>query len=278
MQLETFRGRELHEVVRQVREALGDDAMIVRTHARRSPAGGSVEVVAARAEEVEALRAKLDGARAAGARARGRERTGPYVVAMVGPAGAGKTAAVMRVALELAARAGRRVGLVTLDTYRVGALVEIQTYAEIAGLPAEVAYGADDAREALQRLRDRGVVVVDTPGRGFGRGSCAWVEILAALDPDETHLVVPAGLRPEVARSFRTAIPGLTPTHAFISKLDEAPSGSALMDMVEALDLPSRWVSDSPDIPHGLGPAEGKILAAVGISAADAAPSRRNAG
>ncbi|NJD17710.1 MAG: hypothetical protein FIA95_00265 [Gemmatimonadetes bacterium] len=278
MQLETFRGRELHEVIRQVRHALGDDAMIVRTHARRGAGAGSVEVVAVRAEEVEALRAKLDGARAAGSRARTRTRTGPYVVAMVGPAGAGKTAAVMRVALELAARAGRKVGLITLDTHRVGALEEIQTYSEIAGLPAEVAYGVDDAREALARLRDRDMVVVDTPGRGFGRGSCGWVEILAALDPDETHLVVPVGLRPEVARSLLSAIPGLSATHVLFSKLDEAPSGAALMEMVEALDLPSRWVSDSPDIPHGLGPAEGRILAAVGISAADAAPRRRHAG
>ena len=184
MQLESFRGTELHRVIRQVRLSLGDDAMIVHTHVARGPKGHVVEVIAAPPEAIEAFKAKLDGAKAASERAKGRKRVGPYLVALVGPAGAGKTAATMKVALNPKGVAHRKVGILTLDTYRVGALEEIQTYAEIADLPLEAAYTPADARQALQRLRDRDVVIVDTPGRGFGGGSTRWVEILEELDPD----------------------------------------------------------------------------------------------
>lgn len=278
MQLETFRGTELHKVVKQVRMALGDDAMIVRTHVTRGAKGNQVEVIAARPEDVEALRDTLDGAKAAAERAKGRKRIGPYVVALVGPAGAGKTAATMKVALNPRGVAHKKVGLLTLDTYRVGALEEIQTYAEIADLPLEAAYTPAEARLALQRMRDRDVVIVDTPGRGFGGGPTRWVEILEELDPDEIHLVVPAGLRTPVAQGLLKAIPGVRPTHVLFSKLDEVPQGMGLLELAEALAMPVRWISEGPEIPNGLAPAGPRILSALGFSPDAPTPDTLRAG
>ncbi len=270
MLLETFRGSELREVLARVRRALGDDAMLVRTQVTRRPGGHEVEVVAARAADVEQLRLRLDGARAAALRAEGRKRLGPYVLAMVGPSGAGKTTACMKVALSPAGVAHRKVGLLTLDTYRVGALDEIQTYAEIAELPVEVAYSADDALGALERLRDREVVLVDTPGRGYGAGSAEWVSALLALDPDEVHLVVPAGARPGVVRALARGLAGVAPTHVLLSKLDETPSDLPLAALADAAGLPARWVSAGPEVPSALLPAGPRILASVGLEAAEA--------
>lgn len=276
MQLETFRGPELRLVVHQIRMVLGEDAMIVRTRVVRGEEGDEVEVIAARPQDIDALKERLDGGHAAAVRAKSRKKVGPYVVALVGPAGAGKTTSLMKVALSPRGVAHRKVGLLTLDTYRVGALEEIQTYGEIADLPVEVAYGPGDARAALGRLRSRDVILVDTPGRGFGGGSTRWVEVLEALDPDEVHLVMPAGLRTDVARSFLRSIPGVRPTHVLFTKLDEVPVDAALVEMAEALALPARWVADSPDIPSGLAPAGARILSALGLGGAEAGvPGRR---
>ena len=87
MQLETFRGPELRLVVQQIRLALGEDAMIVRTRVVRGADGDEVEVIAARPEDIEALKERLDGGHAAAVRAKGRKKVGPYVVALVGPGG-----------------------------------------------------------------------------------------------------------------------------------------------------------------------------------------------
>jgi flagellar biosynthesis GTPase FlhF len=278
MQLETFRGRELHKVVKEVRRTLGEDAMIVSTRTVRRPDGDELEVVAARPEVLERFRQKLDGGRAAALRAQARKRIGPYTVALVGPAGAGKTSTALKVALHPRGVGGRRVGLITTDTYRVGALEEIQTYAEIADLPLEVVYQPTEVPAALQRLRTCEVIVVDTPGRGFGAGAAAWTDILEALDPDETHLVVPAAFRTDVAESLVSQVPGVRPTHVLFSKLDETPGPQALVELAETLELPARWVSSSPEIPGGLGVASTRILAALGIRADDDGASTRRAG
>ena len=131
---------------------------------------------------------------------------------------------------------------------------------------------------ALQRLRGRDVVIVDTPGRGFGGGPVRWVEILEELDPDEIHLVIPAGFRPEVAQALVKSIPAVRPTHVLFSKLDEVPEGPGLLKLVEAVDLPTRWVSESPEIPNGLAPAGARILSMLGLSEDEPTPDHIRAG
>jgi len=56
----------------------------------------------------------------------------------------------------------KRIGFLCLDTYRVGAVEQIRTYAEIAGLPLEVIYEAADLPMALRRLADRDLILVDS--------------------------------------------------------------------------------------------------------------------
>jgi len=257
-----------------VRSALGEDAMIVRTRVIKGAEGNITEILAAKAEWVRELQRLLDDGHDAVGGA-DRSRLGPRVIALVGPAGAGKTTSAVKMALHPRALGSRSVGILTLDTYRVGALEQIQTYAEIADLPLEVAYNPVDAHGALQRMRDREVVIVDCPGRGFGGGPAEWVKILSAIDPDETHLVVPAACRPDVARELRDALDDVQATHALFTKLDEPGANAGLVDLVEAVDLPVRWVADSPEIPGGLAPASERILAALHVPAEGASPRRR---
>jgi flagellar biosynthesis protein FlhF len=72
------------------------------------------------------------------------------VLALVGPTGAGKTTTLAKLAAHAEAFGGWKVGAITIDTYRVGALEQLQLYAEVAGFPVEVVY---DAREVTPRSR-----------------------------------------------------------------------------------------------------------------------------
>lgn len=271
MQLETFRGSEPRKVAQQVREVLGEDAMIIRTRNRKTGGREVVEVVAASAASVESFRQRLDGGRGVSERRqRGLRRVGPYVVALVGPTGAGKTTAAMKMALHPRALGQRKVGLVTLDTFRPGAVEELQTYAEIAGLPMEVLYHSQELPAALQRLRDRDVIVVDTPGRSprTDQSGAEWRRILEAMQPDEVHLVLPAGLRLDVALRVKGGLSETGITHVLFSKLDEAGGDEGLAELAQRVDLPTRWIGDGQDIPADLQPAEPRILAALGLSPA----------
>jgi flagellar biosynthesis protein FlhF len=236
---ETFRGPELRSVLEAVRRAYGDDAVILSTHS----AGGACEVIAMRAQPAASQPI------AAATRA---DR--PYLIALVGPAGAGKSTAAARLAHQLR-NDGSRVALLTLDTFRIGALEQMQLFAELLDLPLDVLYDAGGLDAVRSRMRAFDTVIIDTPGRRSGRGDAAWSPLLAALSPDEVHLVLHAGMRPDVAagmwRAWATLAPGyLLPTH-----IDELSSSADLATLLTALRQPARWLGTGPELGAPLTPA-----------------------
>src|SRR5690606_19480349 len=75
--------------------------------------------------------------------------TGCRVVAMVGPTGVGKTTTIAKLAANYRLREKKRVGLITVDTYRVAAVEQLRTYADIIDLPMEVVATPREMREAV---------------------------------------------------------------------------------------------------------------------------------
>ncbi|MBV9881218.1 MAG: hypothetical protein JO180_12015, partial [Gemmatirosa sp.] len=209
-------------------------------------------------EEIERFRARLTPA---------PER--PSVIAFVGPTGAGKTTTAIKSALHPEAFGDRRVGFITLDTYRAGAVAQLETYAQVAGLPLEVVYDAADVAPAMARLAHCDVVIVDTPGRGPKAGGDAeWQALLDAIAPDETHLVMPATTRGDVAEAVRDA--GAA-SHVLLTKLDEVPGESGVADLAARLDLPVRWIADGQAIPTDLAVGVPRLLQALGADSEAAA-------
>jgi flagellar biosynthesis protein FlhF len=260
-----FRGPDLASVGAQARAALGDDAVILGTRVSRHGGETTTEVLAAPAADVARFTRRVTAAPVT------RDAGGPFVIALVGPTGAGKTTTSIKLALHAQAFGGRAVGMVTLDTYRAGAVAQLEAYAEVARLPLEVAYDAADVRGALARLAHCDVVVVDTPGRGprATDDDDPWRLLLAELAPDEVHLVVPATMRVDLAEGLRDRLDALLAggprgvTHALLTKLDEVPDEDGVAALAAQLDLPVRWVADGQEIPADLAPGAPRLLAAL---------------
>ena len=271
MRLEIFRARDLSSVARSAEAHFGDDAVVLHTRAIRDGSESMVEVVAAAAADVEAFRTLLTPELLPPPTTRRNGR--PYVIALVGPTGAGKTTTIAKLAANAHAFGTWKVGFLTLDTFRVAALEQIATYAELTGCPLEVAYDAADAVRALAQLADCDVVLIDTPGRSPKAGARdeEWWPMLRALQPDETHLVIPAGIRHDVAAIARQGHEAMRPTHLLLSRLDDVPSDIGAADLAALLALPSRWLTDGLDVPADLKPAPHRILASLGLVAAQVA-------
>jgi flagellar biosynthesis GTPase FlhF len=268
---ESFHGSSLPDVMKKVRANLGPDAMILRTAVRAGRGGDIVEIVAAPAAEVESLRSRLKGP-APRPRETGKDGARPesYRIAFVGPGGAGKTTALVKLALAAASAPDRRprpVGILTLDTWRAGALEELTTWADVLGVPLEVVDSVAEIPHALESLNRCDVILIDTPGCGHGTPAArrSWWPILEALRPHEVHAAVPAAWRTDVARATVRALEGVRPTHLLVTQVDAAPGDRAMMEMVRTLDMPVRWVTDSPEHSVVVKPAGSRILTSLEV-------------
>ncbi len=92
-------------------------------------------------------------------------RETPVVMAMIGPTGVGKTTTVAKLAARVSLHEHRRVELVTLDTYRIAAVEQLKTYAEIIGAGCHVVRSVLELDAVLRRLPSEATVLIDTTGR-----------------------------------------------------------------------------------------------------------------
>jgi flagellar biosynthesis protein FlhF len=203
--------------------------------------------------------------------ATGRGARRPHVVALVGPTGAGKTTTIAKLANHPQAFGGKRVGMLCLDTYRIGGVEQSRQYAELARLPFEVVWEPRDIARAMRRLRDCAVVLVDTPGRGprAANDLRETQERLLEIAPDETHLVLPAGLQRSLARRVVSAHLPLGVTHLLPTKIDEYPDERGLFELARQFALPMRWLADGQEVPRDLqvAPATPGVAAPLALTA-----------
>ena len=277
MPLESFTGRTVDTLLARARQSLGTEAEIIAVRTLRDGSGVPLyQVLATDSATAAAERRRmapdggshplLKGSPGADdfARRRGHDK-GPRMVAFVGPTGVGKTTTIAKLATHPEFFRRKRVGLLCLDTYRVGAVEQIRTYAEIAQLPLEVIYESSDIPNALRRLANCDLVLIDTPGRGprLKADNQQIRQWLGQLSPAEVHLVLPAGLQPEHIRRTIENYRAFGITHVLATKLDEAPDDWALFDIAAECRLPMRWMSDGQEVPRDLKAAAPRLLAAV---------------
>jgi flagellar biosynthesis GTPase FlhF len=185
------------------------------------------------------------------------------MVALVGPTGVGKTTTLAKLAAVATHVEQKRVALITVDTFRIGAVEQLETYARLLGTPLTVAYSASDLRAARARYADFDLVLLDTAGRSPSNGT-QLEELALLLDaarPDEVHLILDTRGSHATLRSVLRAFRLLGPTHLLLSKLDEAPRlEDSLAASLEAR-LPLSYITTGQRVPEDLAPAETAQLA-----------------
>jgi flagellar biosynthesis protein FlhF len=185
------------------------------------------------------------------------------VVALVGPTGVGKTTTVAKLAANFKLTQGVRVGLVTVDTYRIAAVEQLKTYAEIIDLPLAVVNDPDGMPRAFDELGGVDLVFIDTAG-GSPRDEVKIRELgefLAAARPDEVHLVLSAVAGP---RSLRLAIErfsAIPVDRLILTKLDEAENMGAMLAVLGLSSRPVSYLTIGQAVPDDIEPADRARLA-----------------
>ena len=177
-----------------------------------------------------------------------------HVSALVGPTGVGKTTTVAKLAAISKLLHHRSVGLISADTYRIGAIEQLRTFAAIADIPMEVAYKPADMSAALRKFRDKDIVFIDTVGRSQ-RAPKELLELarfMDAAEPDDTHLVLSASTSMKSALDIIDKFRVVKPNRLLFTKLDEAVTLGSLLSVASRDRIPVSYVTTGQTVPDDI--------------------------
>ena len=252
---------QVHPVVRELeRQGMSTESseQILRSVNRMRQSDVPVELLIAwpEVQRVIATSLRIGSPIRAG---RGRRR----VVALAGPTGVGKTTTIAKLAAGFRLQTGFQVGLLTIDTFRMGAVQQLSSYAQIMDLPMKVVENSAGMRVALDELCDCDLVLIDSSGRS-PRDHLQVKQLAEMLDhaaPDEIHLVVSAASSSLTAKKVIQAYSVLSPTGLILSKLDEVDSIAALLPVLCGGAPPLTYLTTGQSVPDDIERADANRFA-----------------
>ena len=183
----------------------------------------------------------------------------------IGPTGVGKTTTMAKLAAQIGLHQGRSVALITVDKYRIGAMGQMRSYAQIMGLPLETASNAEELGRAIQTHSDKQVLLIDTAGR-----SPAQPDDLAELAgifrvewPIQHLLVLSATTQYQDLVAAAVAFQSLTYESYIFTKLDETSDGAAMVNFLLSRPRPLSFFATGQRVPEDIEAANKKRLAAL---------------
>jgi len=238
------------EIAGEVRRELSDEAF-KDEEAVRAAVARRLEAMIPAAESATPPRRAPDGR--------------PLTIALVGPTGVGKTTTIAKLAATYKLRHGKSVGLITSDTYRIAAVDQLRTYANIIGLPLEVAMTPGEMKGACARLSQRDVILIDTAGRSPSDGARLeeLKKYIEAASPHETHLVLSSVTSESSMVSAAERFGAAGPDRVIFTKLDEAAGFGVLVNASRKIGMKLSYLTTGQEVPDHLEPGRASRLAAL---------------
>jgi flagellar biosynthesis protein FlhF len=179
------------------------------------------------------------------------------IAMVVGPTGVGKTTTLAKLAGRFGLQPGLKLGLITVDTYRVAAVEQLRTYAEIIDLPMKVVTNAEEMPEALDSFADRDLVLIDTAGRSphDERKLSDLEQLILAACPDHVYLVMSLASGARAMRAMAERFAVARPTSLVVTKLDEADGCGGLLAASRNTGLPIAYFTTGQEVPRDIEPA-----------------------
>ncbi|MDJ0808646.1 MAG: Ada metal-binding domain-containing protein [Desulfobacterales bacterium] len=183
--------------------------------------------------------------------------TASQVVALVGNAGVGKTTTIAKLAARLQHEEGLRVGLISLDREKIGAVEQLQIYANILQIPLEIPQTEKDLKKALKKLAACNVVLVDTPAIGARKEKrpAVFAGHMRQIQDLKVWLVIGADNRIDNMHLTAELGADLNISAAIVTKTDLVPHLGGVLHFLSTAALPVVCMANGPEVPKDLSAA-----------------------
>lgn len=189
----------------------------------------------------------------------------PRRIALVGPAGVGKTTTIAKLACRYAARVNGGIAVVSTDTHRIEAAAPLRLLGDLMDVPLREAGDGETLRRALSDLSDRKLVLIDSAGTS---PTCAGEvrelgEMLAHADVDEIHLVLPTTMSHSAAGAAIQAFREIGADRVIFTKLDEAVGFGVMLTSLRIAGTRLSYLSRGRTFPEGLEVGSESVVASL---------------
>lgn len=198
---------------------------------------------------------------------RSKEKT-RGVYSFIGPTGVGKTTSLAKLAALSAVSRGEKTAMITLDTFRIAAVAQLKTYAQIMDIPLEVVMNRSELAAALKKHQDCDNVYIDTAGRS--------PKMEKDINKIKSFFEVPEKIHHYLVLSATTRYEDLVwaedrfkvfPYSSYIfTKLDETRDTSSMFNFLVSRGKPLSYLTTGQQVPEDIESASKKRLAALLLS------------
>lgn len=176
------------------------------------------------------------------------------VMVLVGPTGVGKTTTIAKLAGKFALLEKKKVGLITVDTYRIGAVEQLRTYADIMNIPFNVVLTIKEMDDAINSMKDCDIILVDTTGRS-SKNEMQISELRAFIEKTQSkniHLVLSCTTKDKDVKAIVNGYRKINFESVIITKLDETTTYGSIINILKYTGKPISYFTTGQNVPDDI--------------------------
>lgn len=177
-----------------------------------------------------------------------------HTVIFIGPTGVGKTTTIAKLAADFLLNKKKSIGLITADTYRIAAVDQLKTYAEILNIPVQVVYSPGEIKDSIDKFKDKDIILIDTAGRSHRKKNQMeeLKKIVETTETNEVYLVVSANTRVKDFKEILDIYGFLEDYKLIITKIDETNSVGNVLNLKYYSNKPLAYITTGQSVPDDI--------------------------
>lgn len=189
----------------------------------------------------------------------------PKYIFFMGPTGVGKTTTIAKIASDFKVKKKLNIALVTADTYRVAAVEQLRTYANILSVPVNVLYSAEDMTKLKPMLDRYDVVLIDTAGRSHKNAQQRddLRKLINSIDEKDgdTYLVLSATTKYNDLMSIVESYSDISNYKLLFTKLDETTNIGNILNIKMLTNAQLSYIACGQEVPDDISKLDAQGIA-----------------